>query len=111
MSESLLGLAAQISQELEFTKLTGLWANGELVSEKSPWQAQLEGAQRQRARNRRRTKLETQQARAYLLAEQQRLEQERELALKRAKRTRDRAQRMLLGSAESKRKRWRQQKG
>eukprot|EP00971_Amphidinium_carterae_P056925 1125701-Amphidinium_carterae.1 len=51
-----------------------------------------------------------QQARAYLQAEQERLEQERELALKRARRTRQRAERRLLGTAEARRKRWRQQK-
>eukprot|EP00971_Amphidinium_carterae_P250583 4974488-Amphidinium_carterae.1 len=36
-------LAVQIARELESTKHTGWWCNGEVISEKSPWEVVMEG--------------------------------------------------------------------
>eukprot|EP00971_Amphidinium_carterae_P252449 5011818-Amphidinium_carterae.1 len=73
-----LDLAAQIARELEFTKHTGWWCDGEVISEKSPWQVVMEGENREKQRRARRTKREMAQKRAEEEAERLRAQRARQ---------------------------------
>eukprot|EP00971_Amphidinium_carterae_P228367 4529518-Amphidinium_carterae.1 len=110
MSLALQALAEEIGQELTFHRITGMWCNGNVISERSPWTVILEGEKKDKAKRARRTKQEMARHRAELEAERARAAREQQLATERSQRTRKRAQRRKNGSQESKRQRWRQQK-
>eukprot|EP00971_Amphidinium_carterae_P110106 2181175-Amphidinium_carterae.1 len=110
MSESLETKAIEIGLELQLHKLTGLWVSNGTILPESPMETAARAAGLDRARRRRRTKLEVQRARELERAHRDRLERERVLAAEKNRRTKQRAARRLAGSAEARRSRWRQQK-
>eukprot|EP00971_Amphidinium_carterae_P115824 2294143-Amphidinium_carterae.1 len=56
--EALEDLALQISYELWFTKITGKWSTGDTILDESPWTTLQKAEAREKARRKRRTKLE-----------------------------------------------------
>eukprot|EP00971_Amphidinium_carterae_P143818 2850000-Amphidinium_carterae.1 len=96
--------------ELQFTKHTGWWCDGEVITEKSLWQVVIEGENREKQRRARITKREMAQQRAEEEAERLRAQRAREVAAKKRAQTRARAEMRKRGSEESKRARWRRQK-